>query len=498
MNTPATTVKQAPASTLVIFGASGDLTKRLLMPALYNLEDSKLLDKDFQVLGVARSAGTDASFRENQAAFMNVFVHRGGPDGDVDLNHTAWSSLEERLHYIAGGYDDPATYQNIAQRIGDGHAVFFLAVPSENFAPIAQSLHESGLMKHGDSRSRRIVIEKPFGHDLNSAIELNTYLLGIFDEEQIYRIDHFLGKEMVQNILALRFANSIFEPLWNKEHIENIQITAAEIVGVEKRGSFYENTGALRDMVPNHLFQLMALVGMEPPSSDDADDIRTAKAHLIESIRPLEPGGINTNVIRGQYGAGRIADVELAAYVDEPSVAKDSEIETYVAMKLLVDNERWKDVPFYLRTGKHMTLRRTEIVVTFKQPQTALNKGATTPNALLLRLQPNEGIALVLHAKKPGQGFELQEVEMDFSYKKAFSLKPSTGYESLLYDVLVGTPTLYNRADNIEAGWRKVQPVLDAVAAGTAKLHPYATGSEGPAAADELLARNGHSWRKLA
>ena len=487
----------APASTLVIFGASGDLTKRLLMPALYNLASGKLLDENFKVLGVARSDGGDAEFRAGQADFMKTFGRKSSVDTNDNFDHDAWNWLEQRLHYVAGDFKNPETIKEIRDRVGTGNAVFFLAVPSEYFASIVDSLHAAGLMTQAEGMSRRVIIEKPFGHDLKSAVELNHHLLSLLDEEQIYRIDHFLGKETVQNILALRFSNSIFEPLWNRDHIESVQITAAETVGVEQRGSFYEATGALRDMMPNHMFQLLALAAMEAPKSMAADDIRTEKAKLIESIRPLEAETINENVVRGQYAAGRIANADVVAYVDEPNVARDSAIETYVALKLMVDNWRWAGVPFYIRTGKHMAIRKTEIVVTFKQPPLGLASGAAAANSLLLRLQPDEGIALAFNAKKPGQGFVPEEVNMNFRYTDFFTLKPSTGYESLLYDVLVGNPALYNRADNIEAGWRSIQPILDAAAAGTAKIHLYDAGSEGPEAADEMLAQNGHSWRKL-
>ena len=496
-----TVVQPAPASTLVIFGASGDLTKRLLMPALYNLAGGELLDENFEVLGVARSESTTEDFRNSQSAFMNIFVNKGAADGSY-LNDKAWSWLEQRLHYMSGKYDDPATYAQIARRIGTGNAVFFLAVPSENFGLIAEGLKQAGLMDQSATTSRRVIIEKPFGRDLATAISLNHQLLGMFEEQQIYRIDHFLGKEMVQNIMALRFTNSVFEPLWNSEHIESIQITAAEVVGVERRGSFYESTGALRDMIPNHLFQLMALIGMEPPASLEADDIRAEKARLIEAIRPLDESDINASVVRGQYGVGHIAEVPMLAYTEEPNVAPDSTTETYIALKLLVDNPRWQSnsgqTPFYLRTGKHLAVRRTEIVINFKPTHNALARLGATANTLLLRLHPDEGIALNINAKQPGQGFNPTGVTMDFNYKNTFYRKPNTGYESLLYDALVGNPTLYNRADNIEAGWRKVQPILNAVAAGKANLYPYASGSEGPEEAAALLARNNHHWRPLS
>lgn len=490
------TITTAPASTLVIFGASGDLTKRLLMPALYNLAGSGLLDPDFKVVGVGRSPGNDEEFRAKQLAFMKTFGHKTEADADADLlNHAAWNWLEERLYYVSGDTSDPLTIQRIAEYVGDGNAVFFLAVPSESFTPVADALHESGLMRETPERSRRLVVEKPFGHDLATAKELNHHLLGMFEEQQIYRIDHFLGKETVQNILALRFANTVFEPLWNAENVANIQITAAETVGVEQRAGFYESTGALRDMVPNHLFQLLALIAMERPATLEADDVRDAKTQLLQAIRPLEDAPLEEQVVRGQYLAGVVNNKQVRAYTDEPNVDPKSRTETYVAMKLKVDNPRWKDVPFYLRTGKHMTVRRTEIVVTFKP--SSLAPDASCANVLLLRLQPDEGAAMYVNVKKPGQGLTLVPVPLDFGYAQAFATKPSTGYESLMYDVLTGNPALYNRADSIEAGWEKVQPILDAVTGGIARLHTYTAGSAGPVEADDLL-EGDDQWRSLA
>lgn len=463
------------------------------MPALYNLAGSGLLNPDFKVLGVARSEGDDTAFRTKQLAFMKTFGHK--PDDVVSdtLNHAAWNWLEQRLHYMSGGYDDPETYLRIAEQVGDGNAVFFLAVPSENFTPIATALNASGLMKSTPKATRRIVIEKPFGHDLVSAKKLNSSLLGMFEEDQIYRIDHFLGKETVQNILALRFANSVWQPLWNNQHIESVQVTAAETVGVEQRASFYESTGALRDMIPNHLFQLMALVGMDVPNSLHANDIRTAKAEFLKSLRPLQPESLKENVVLGQYTAGVVNNRNVPAYLNESNVNPASRTETYVALKLMSDNPNWQGVPFYLRTGKHLNVRKTEIVITFKPAP--FNEGQRA-NSLHLRLQPDEGIALYINVKKPGQGLSLCEIPLDMSFAHSFNTKPSTGYESLLYDVLTGNPALYNRADSIEIGWEKIQPILDAINAGKTELHLYKAGSEGPSAANHIL-ENDHQWRNL-
>ncbi len=491
-----TPAAKAPAGVLVIFGASGDLTKRLLMPALYNLASNQLLDDSFEVIGVSRSAMTDAAFQAKQAEFMSTFTQLRSGDSSQKLDEVAWKWLEQRLSYMSGGYTDAATHAQLAERIGNRNAVFYLGVPSESFEPILAALHENGLMQQGKNTTRRVVIEKPFGRDHASAIALNQHLLGMFKEEQIYRIDHYLGKETVQNISALRFGNRLFESTWNGEHIESVQITAAETVGVEGRGGFYEPTGALRDMIVNHLFQLLALITMEPPVTKSADAIRTEKAKAIQAIVPFSKNDLQQDIVRGQYTAGAINGKEVTGYTQEESVSPDSVTETYLAMRLKLDTPRWKDVPFYLRTGKRLATRKTEVVVTFKQPHTWPQEPSLA-NTLVLRLQPEEGITLFVNAKIPGQTQELQSVALDFGYKNAFVLKPNTGYESLLYDVFMGDQTLYNRADIIEAGWEKVQPILDAVAQNKLKLHTYDAGSEGPQIADNLPCRSGHAWRKL-
>jgi glucose-6-phosphate 1-dehydrogenase len=501
----AKTADTAPPCTLVIFGANGDLTKRLLMPALYNLSGGKLLDDKFSIIGVDRDAGSDEDFQGRQTASMASFTpDKGGEFAEKHLDETAWGWLKRRLHYMAGDFTQPETFVEIGQKIGDGNAIFYLAVADRFFAGIIDQLHDAKLVeeKQGEGPFRRVVIEKPFGHDLPSAVELNKHILSKLDEDQIYRIDHFLGKETVQNIMALRFGNGIFEPLWNRDHIDSVQITASETVGVEKRGKFYEITGALRDMVPNHMFQLLAMTAMEPPNSFDADDVRSEKAKVIWALHPMTDDDVEKNVVRGQYAAGRMKDGEVPAYVDEPDVAQDSEIETFIAMKLMIDNWRWAGVPFYLRTGKRMSVRNTEIAIHFKQAPFAMFRDTPvdklTPNVMVLHLQPHEGISILFSAKQPGQIVKLDPVRMDFRYEDYFELKPSTGYETLIYDVLIGEPTLFNRADNIEAGWKGVQPMLDAWAKGKGEVHTYPAGSNGPDAADELLARDGRVWRKIS
>jgi glucose-6-phosphate 1-dehydrogenase len=358
------------------------------------------------------------------------------------------------------------------------------------------------MVKEEAGQWRRVVIEKPFGHDLPSAKALNAEILKTLQERQIYRIDHFLGKETVQNIMALRFANGLFEPLWNRQHIDHVQITAAETVGVERRGKFYETTGALRDMVPNHCFQLLALTAMEPPISFDANAVRDKKAEVIEAIRPIKPGRVLKDTVRGQYDSGVTLGKQVQAYRREPDVAPDSTTETYIACKLKIDNWRWAGVPFYLRTGKYLKRRWTEIAIRFHQAPYTLFRGTHVermiPNWLILRIQPNEGIALEFAAKRPGPTVKLSTVSMDFAYKTYFDVAPNTGYETLFYDCMIGDATLFQRADNIEAGWRAVQPILDAWADDPPKDFPnYAAGGNGPPAADELLARDGRAWRPL-
>jgi glucose-6-phosphate 1-dehydrogenase len=500
----AKTAKKAPACTMVIFGANGDLTKRLLMPALYNLSANGLLDENFSILGVDRE-GSDEAFQHNQNEMMESFTKdKGGEFSAKSLNEDAWGWLRSRLHFMPGDFTKPDTFHALKDKIGDGNAIFYLAVADRFFAGIIDQLHDAGLVaeKDGEGPFRRVVIEKPFGHDLPSAVELNKHILSKLEEKQIYRIDHFLGKETVQNIMALRFGNGIFEPLWNRDHIDSVQITAAETVGVEKRGKFYEITGALRDMVPNHMFQLLAMTAMEPPNSFDADDVREEKAKVIWAIHPMNDDDVEKNVVRGQYAAGHLNDADVPGYRDEPDVAKDSDIETYIAVKLTIDNWRWAGVPFYLRTGKRMSTRNTEVAITFKKPPFLMFRDTPVadlePNMMVLHLQPHEGISLRFSAKQPGQIVKLDPVRMDFRYEDFFELKPSTGYETLIYDVLIGEPTLFNRADNIEAGWKGVQPILEAWGKGKCHVHAYPAGSDGPDAADELLARDGRAWRKIS
>ncbi len=499
----AKTAAPAPACKMVIFGANGDLTKRLLMPALYNLSGNKLLDDKFEIIGVDRDQSTDEEFQGRQQTMMESFTPAaGGEFAEKSLNMEWWGWLKSRLHYMQGDFTKLEVFQALVDRLKDDNAVFYLAVADRFFSGIIDMLYQAKLTEQKDGTFRRVVIEKPFGHDLASAKELNAHILSELDESQIYRIDHFLGKETVQNIMSLRFSNGIFEPLWNRDHIDSVQITAAETVGVEARGKFYEITGALRDMVPNHMFQLLAMTTMEPPNSFDADAVRTEKAKVIDAIHPMTAADVEKNVVRGQYTAGHMPSGDVSGYTSEPDVAPDSTVETFVAIKLMIDNWRWAGVPFYLRTGKHMSERTTEIAVTFKQAPYVLFREtavkALTPNTMVLHLQPHEGISLHFNAKQPGQIVKLDPVRMDFRYEDFFKLEPSTGYETLIYDVLIGDPTLFNRADNIEAGWKGVQPILDAVAKGGCKVHTYAAGTDGPAAAQALLSLEGRHWKPLS
>jgi glucose-6-phosphate 1-dehydrogenase len=382
--------------------------------------------------------------------------------------------------------------------VGSGNVIFYLAVAARFFGDIVDGLGKAGLLREVDGAFRRVVIEKPFGADLPSARALNARILKQADERQFYRIDHFLGKETVQSIMAVRFANGMFEPTWRREYIDHVQITAAETVGVEKRGAFYEPTGALRDMVPNHLFSLLCTVAMEPPNSFDAEDVRTAKAKLAEAIRPIPPG----DAVRGQYTAGQEFGGDVPGYRTEPGVAADSRTETYIALKLEIENWRWAGVPFYLRTGKRLAGRLTEIAIHYKSAPYRMFRdtpvSAMTPNIVKLLIDPVEGIETQFDAKVPGPVMKLGRVTSSLSYKDFFTEKPNVGYETLFYDCMLGDATLFQRADNVEACWAAVQPVLESWGRGEGDVEDYAAGAQGPAGADALLERDGRSWLKLA
>jgi glucose-6-phosphate 1-dehydrogenase len=504
-------VPVAPPCAMVIFGAAGDLTKRLVVPALYNLVNRKCLPKEFQLVGVDLASKSAEEWRSGLTDMMNRSGLGNGGEFQADhIDQTAWRWLTDRMTYLQGDLNDPETFRRLGKHLAEldktagtaGNRLFYLAIADRFFGVAVAGLGAAGLVAEKNGQWCRVVIEKPFGHDLPSAKALNAEILKTLQEHQIYRMDHFLGKETVQNIMALRFANGLFEPLWNRHHIDHIQITAAETVGVEHRGKFYERTGALRDMVPNHVFQLLAMAAMEPPISFDADAVRAKKAEVIESISPLTPAAALRDVVRGQYDAGTVLGKPVRAYRREPDVAPNSATETFIACKLKIDNWRWAGVPFYLRTGKYMKRRSTEIAILFHQAPYSLFRGTDVermnPNWMILRIQPDEGIALEFAAKHPGPSVKLSTVSMDFAYKSYFKMAPNTGYETLIYDCMTGDATLFQRADNIEFGWQAVQPILDAWANNPPKEFPnYVAGGTGPAAADELLARDGCAWRPL-
>ncbi len=485
----------APPCTLVIFGAGGDLTKRLLMPALYNLSGSHLLDDQMKVIGVDHVDGTDDAWRAALSETMQSFTRDATAEFHAKrIDPAAWGWVRQRLSYLKGDFERPDLYADLARHLR-GNAVFYLAVAARFFGPIVDRLGEAGLLRQGDGAFRRVVIEKPFGSDLSSAKLLNARILKSAAESQFYRIDHFLGKETVQSLLAIRFANALYEPLWCRDYIDHVQITAAETIGVEQRGAFYEATGGLRDMVPNHLFQLLSMIAMEPPASLDAEAIRTAKARLVEAVRPVKA----EDAVRGQYGAGTAHGGAVAGYRDEPHVARESATETYVALKLAIDNQRWSGVSFFLRTGKRLSERRTEIAIRFKAARSNLFAGAATGegggNLLRFQIDPVHGTETTFNAKVPGPKMELAPVATTFRYQDYFRQKPNVGYETLLYDCMIGDAMLFQRADNIEASWAAVDPLLAAWAQGAPEI--YSAGSEGPAAADALLAREGRRWLTL-
>ncbi len=421
----------------------------------------------------------------------------------VSLDATLWAHLASRISYVQGDFLDPATYTELGARIAasdNANAVFYLATAPRFFSAVVEQLGRAGLLQESAQGFRRVVIEKPFGVDLASAEALNANLLQVMSEKQIYRIDHYLGKETVQNILVSRFSNGLFEAFWNNHYIDHVQITAAETVGVQTRGSFYEHTGALRDMVPNHLFQLLAMVAMEPPAAFGADAVRGEKAKVVGAIRPWSVAEARANSVRGQYRAGTVGEQAVAGYREEANVAPDSNTETYVALKVMIDNWRWVGVPFYLRTGKRMSVRDTEIAICFKPaPYAQFRESAIErpqPTYLKIQIQPNEGMWFELLAKRPGPTLAMANIELGFAYKDFFEMQPSTGYETLIYDCLTGDQTLFQRADNIENGWRAVQPFLQAWREDD-RVQGYRAGEDGPAAADELLARDGRVWTQL-
>ena len=483
----------APAATLVIFGAMGDLAGRLLIPALVNLRRDGLVGDGLTILGVDFSEGSDAALRAKLGEFCD------GNDGQEEPD---WPPLRARCSYLRGDFTDKGTFARLAEQLPSpgANVCFYLATTPQFFGGIVEALASAKLLSEAGG-FRRIVIEKPFGHDLASAQALNTHILKFVAESQIYRIDHFLGKETVRNIMVTRFGNAFFEALWSNLYIDHIQITAAESLGVGRRGRFYDATGALRDMVPNHLFQLLAMIGMEPPNSFEASAMRGEKAKLIAAVRVPTAAEAKTHVVWGRYRAGEAQARQLPDYLAETAVDPGSRTETYVAMKLMVDNWRWAGVPFYLRTGKGLAARDTEVVIVFKPVPFALFRDTDVThlpsNQLIIQVQPNEAISLDFIAKKPGPMVDTATVTMNFSYAEHFKISHTTGYEALLYDILIGDQSLFQRADEIEGAWRAVQPFLDAWAEASDMPEDYAAGTAGPGGGDALLARDGREWHPL-
>jgi glucose-6-phosphate 1-dehydrogenase len=484
----------APPCTLVIFGAAGDLTKRLLMPALYNLSADGLLDDKMKIIGVNHGELETSAWRDQLTDSLKKFAaDKAGAFHTSKLDDKAWNWVADRLTYVAGEFESDDAFNKVRQMLGDtGNAIFYLAVSARFFKPIAERLGKAALLKESENSFRRVVIEKPFGHDYASAKDLNASLLSVVNEQQIYRIDHFLGKDTVQSILAMRFANALFEPMWRREYIDHVQITAAETIGVEARGGFYEQTGAFRDMVPNHLFQLLGMVAMEPPNSFDAETVRDKKAEIFDAIQPLKP----EDVVLGQYEKSG----DMAGYRQEADVAPDSQTETYAAARVFIENWRWAGVPFYLRTGKRLTSRRTEISVQLKSVPYLLFRDTPVdtlvPNVLTLRIDPEHGTSFDFNVKVPGPVMQIGPVKSSFNYGDFFEEKANVGYETLLYDCMLGDETLFQRADSIETAWAAVDKVLHPPG-GALPVHGYPAGSAGPKEADALLKADGRAWRSL-
>jgi glucose-6-phosphate 1-dehydrogenase len=513
MNAPATKVTEATLSegyfceapsepcAIVMFGASGDLARRKLLPALHDLAVHSCLAPRFRLVGFARTEMSDDDFRRTAGEFFPK-EEKAGANSDIR------DEFLKHLQYFSGNYDDADAYRRLAERLEEldregelgGNRLFYLATPPDIYTKVIEQLGRAGLArpKNGNSWTR-IIIEKPFGHDQASARALNEKVLSVFDESQVYRIDHYLGKETVQNLLVFRFGNGIFEPLWNRNYIDSVQITAAESLGVERRAAFYESTGALRDMIQSHMLQLTSLVAMEAPAMFDATSVRNEKYKVLQSIRPFTPEKVWKSVVRGQYGPGNLNGTALAGYRQEPGVKPESATETFVALKLQVDNWRWSGVPFYLRTGKRLGHASTEVAIQFKRAPHMVFRGENVePNSLILNIQPDEGISLSFGAKAPGSHMQISPVTMDFAYRKAFGGVTREAYATLISDCIRGDATLFDRADSVEAAWSLVDPILEAWQDASAPPFPnYPAGSAGPRAADDLTVSEGRRWRPL-
>jgi glucose-6-phosphate 1-dehydrogenase len=491
--------RRVPECTIVIFGANGDLTKRKLMPALYRLAYDRRLGAGFAVIGISRTPLSDDQFRANMVEAVKKFSE------DTTFDEDVWRAFASGLFYVAGDIGDAALYGKVRDRLRQieetrhtgGNVLFYLSTQPSQYAPAALGIGAAGLGK--GNGWRRLVVEKPFGHDLASARELSDRLHEVFNESEVYRIDHYLGKETVQNILAFRFGNGIFEPLWNRRYINHVQITAAESIGVEGRGKFYQEVGALADMIQNHLLQVMATIAMEPSASFRANSVRDERSKLLRSIRPMTPEEILQNAVPGQYGPAHIGDEDVPGFRQEQGVDGEAQTDSYVAVTLFVENWRWAGVPFCVRTGKRLPKRVTEIAIQFNPAPLAIfdeDGGERSPNLLIVRIQPEEGISLKFLSKRPGSGMDLRPVSMDFNYGSSFGERSPSAYETLLLDAIGGDATLYTRQDMVEASWAVVEPIQQVWRATKFDFPNYAAGTWGPKQADEMLARRGHVWRK--
>jgi glucose-6-phosphate 1-dehydrogenase len=485
---------------VILFGASGDLAKRKVIPALYDLAVHHSLGPRYSIVGFARTPMTDEAFRTT-AGDAAKSISEVGP-----IDPKGWGEFASNLHYSAGDYADQEAYARLAKRLAEleaaknlgGNRLFYLSTPPEVYPNIVEQLGRAGLARPSSPNSWvRIIIEKPFGRDLASAKELNKIVLNVFDEKQVYRIDHYLGKDTVQNLLVLRFGNGIFEPLWNRNYVDQVQITAAETLGVERRGGFYESAGALRDMIQSHVLQLTSLVAVEPPASFDATAVRNEKLKVLQSIRPFDLEMVAQYVVRGQYAPGEFDGKPVPGYRAEPGVSPNSRTETFVAARLLIDNWRWAGVPFYLRTGKRLAKRTTEIVIQFRRaPHIVFRGREVEPNRLILNIQPDEGICVSFGAKRPGTEMSIGNVMMNFSYREGFGDGTRSDYATLLHDCVRGDATLFDRGDNVEAAWSLLDPILDVwTAARSTPVPEYPAGSWGPREADHMLERDGNAWR---
>ena len=489
----------ADPCTVILFGASGDLAKRKVIPAMYDLAQHNSLGERYAIVGFARTPMTDESFRTTIGEAAKT-ISEVGP-----IEPAKWNEFSSNLYYSAGEYGDPNSYAQLAKRLAEidaekklgGNRLFYLSTPPEVYPDIVEQLGRAGLARPANPNSWvRIIIEKPFGRDLASARALNKIVLNVFEEKQVYRIDHYLGKDTVQNLLVLRFGNGIFEPLWNRNYVDHVQITAAETLGVERRGGFYETAGALRDMIQSHVLQLTSLVSVEPPASFDATAVRNEKIKILQSIRPYNLEMVAQSVVRGQYSPGSSDGKKLAGYRDEPGVNPNSRTETFVAMRVLIDNWRWAGVPIYLRTGKRLAKRTTEIMIQFRcAPHIVFREREVEPNRLVLNIQPDEGISVSFGAKRPGTEMSIGNVTMNFSYREAFGGASRSAYATLLNDCLRGDATLFDRGDSVEAAWSLVDPILDVwSAARTGTVPTYPAGTWGPKESDQLLERDGRQW----